>query len=234
MTNVFASRITTNSNEVYADTVRREKFCKGKLAMIYNGVDERRFARRDAAARLVRNELGIPDDHVVVTNVANLFRTKGLMEFVEAAAIVLNRYRTVTFFLWLGARSDVANILNDSDIQVLSSYAEGFSNAILEGMACSLPIVATRVGGNAEAVEEGRTGLIVPPKDSGALAEALLRLVPDRALRAAMGECGRLRVEELFTINQMAAGYMKLYSELLGEPWRMENGGERLSAEAGR
>jgi glycosyltransferase involved in cell wall biosynthesis len=259
MTNVFTDRITTNSKEVYEDSIRREKFIHGKTALIYNGVDERFFMKRTASGRPIRKELAIPDDHVVVTNVSNLIPYKGHKEFVEAASIVLERYRNVTFLLvgrdggmyealtqqsrslgigdrvlFLGGRGDIVDILNETDIQVLCSYQEGFSNAVLEGMSCSLPLVVTRVGGNAEAVIDGHNGLVVPPRDGPSLAEALLRLVPDRGLRVAMGENGRHRVEELFTVKGMAANYKQLYMELMGEPWRLEREHERLSAEAGR
>ena len=113
----------------------------------------------------------------------------------------------------MGARSDVPDFLRMADIGVLCSHEEGFSNAILEGMAAGLPMVVTDVGGNAEAVVDGQTGYVVPPHDSAALGEALLKMA-DNSSRTAMGEAGRQRTRERFSMSACIDAYEALYREV--------------------
>ena len=88
--------------------------------------------------------------------------------------------------------------------------------SLLEAMACGKPVVATRIGGVPEVVEEGKTGLLVPPGDSPALAEALLRLLRDPALRTRMGEAGRRRAERLFDQRRQVEQITAVYDNILG------------------
>ena len=95
---------------------------------------------------------------------------------------------------------------------------EGFSNAVLEQMAVGLPMIVTDVGGNAEAVANGFTGLVVPPLDVAALGDALVALYADRPLAASMGRAARVRVEECFSLQRMCVEHTKLYLALCGRP----------------
>lgn len=115
----------------------------------------------------------------------------------------------------LGTRSDVAALLGEFDIFVLSSIAEGMPGAILEAMASSLPVVATRVGGVGEVVVDGSTGALVAPSDPAALAGALRGYVEDEALRHEHGHAGRKRVEHEFSLSVMLAAYTSLYNDVL-------------------
>lgn len=112
-----------------------------------------------------------------------------------------------------GAREDVAEQLRAFDLFVLPSKAEGISNTILEAMATGLPVVATRVGGNPELVEEGRTGLLVPPSDPAALAAAFARYAENPGLVAEHGAAGRARARAEFSLDRMVARYTALYDE---------------------
>jgi sugar transferase (PEP-CTERM/EpsH1 system associated) len=117
---------------------------------------------------------------------------------------------------WLaGERSDVPEVMRALDVFALPSRAEGISNTILEAMASGLPVVATDVGGNAELVAAGESGLLVPPEDPARMAEALLRYTSDGALRQNHGAVGRKRVEQHFSIDNMVARYTSLYDQLL-------------------
>ena len=118
---------------------------------------------------------------------------------------------------WLpGERHDVPAIMGGLDCFVLPSLAEGISNTILEAMASGLPVIATDVGGNADLVSAGITGQLVTAGDSEALARQIIQLAnnPDRAWR--MGQLGRQRVEEKFSMNAMVAAYLGTYDKLLG------------------
>jgi len=120
---------------------------------------------------------------------------------------------------WLpGARDDVPELLRTMDVFVLPSQAEGISNTILEAMACSLPVVATEVGGNAELVVEGETGRRVPASDPQALAAAMRELIDDPKRMSAYGAAGRRRVEERFSMDAMTAAYLKVYDAVLKIP----------------
>jgi len=116
---------------------------------------------------------------------------------------------------FLGWRSDIPYLLSNCDIFVLSSDFEGFGIVLIEAMAAGKPVVATRVGGVPEVVEDGVTGLLVPPRDASALAEAILRLAEDEVLRRKMGEKGKERAISRFDIRLVAREYERLYKEEL-------------------
>lgn len=119
---------------------------------------------------------------------------------------------------WLpGERRDVPEILRGLELFVLPSLAEGISNTILEAMASGLPVLATRVGGNAELVAEGETGLLAPAGDSAALAAALARLAFDPPQMRALGQAGLRRVRERFSMEAMVSAYDAMYRGLLGQ-----------------
>lgn len=122
---------------------------------------------------------------------------------------------------WLpGERADVPDVMRALDGFVLPSLAEGISNTILEAMATALPVLATRVGGNAELVAEGETGDLVPAADVEALAAALVQLSTDPVRAATMGRAGRARAEKLFSLVAMVQAYRDLYDRLLTERLR--------------
>ena len=117
---------------------------------------------------------------------------------------------------WLaGERADVPAVLRGLDCFVLPSRAEGVSNTVLEAMASGLPVVATRAGANAELMENGSTGYLVPPLDPASLAERMLELLRQPDLAAAMGRRGRARVVAHFQVSKMVARYESLYHDTL-------------------
>jgi glycosyltransferase involved in cell wall biosynthesis len=239
-TNRLADAITVNSRGVLEDVRRRERHVDGKVHLIYNGVDFQRFATAERDPALLRAEVGVPPGVPVIGCIANLIPYKGHLDLIEALPSVMALVPHLHVVLvgrdggiqasleerarvlgvaervrFLGSRRDVAELLHLFDVVVLPSHEEGFSNVILEGMAAARPLVVTDVGGNAEAVEHGKTGLVVPPRSPQALSAALGELLTDGERARAMGRAGQERVRSHFSLDAMVAGIEALYTALL-------------------
>ncbi|MFP4472433.1 MAG: lipopolysaccharide heptosyltransferase II [Candidatus Omnitrophota bacterium] len=116
---------------------------------------------------------------------------------------------------FLGDRKDVPQLLADSDVLVMSSIVpEAFGRVILEAQAVGVPVVATSIGGAAEIIEDGRTGLLVLPKDTDAMAQAVLQVLQDKPLARSMAEAARQKVEKMYTVEQMCSRTVTVYHEL--------------------
>jgi glycosyltransferase involved in cell wall biosynthesis len=109
---------------------------------------------------------------------------------------------------------EVSRRLRQADVLLHASVAEGIPNVVLEAMACAVPVVATDVGGTSEAVRDGVEGILVAPRDPAQLAESLLLLARDPALRARMGAAGRARIEERFTLDGQLQDFLSMYREV--------------------
>ena len=114
----------------------------------------------------------------------------------------------------LGETSTVERLLNAIDVFLLNSHREGMSNTVLEAMACETPVVATRVGDNDELLDEGSAGLLVPPDDSEAVANAIDRLAQSPRLRGELGRQARNRVAQQYSISAMVEAYSALYLQM--------------------
>jgi sugar transferase (PEP-CTERM/EpsH1 system associated) len=127
----------------------------------------------------------------------------------------LLRRENATDLAWLaGARDDVPSIMRGLDLFVLPSLAEGISNTILEAMASGLPVVATRVGGNPELMEEGRSGMLVPPADPHAMAAAIREYYLNRDMARRQGALAREIARQRFGLDVMVTNYLNLYDRL--------------------
>jgi glycosyltransferase involved in cell wall biosynthesis len=230
-------RICGNSYAVI-EQLKSEGARESQLVLLYNGIDLSRFDRV-VESNVLRSDLGIASDALVLVIVANLIPYKGHDDLIQALGFIRDelpkpwvclcvgrddgilhqlqsRARMVgvdNHIYWLGPRSDVPDLVAASDIGILCSHEEGFSNAVLESMAAALPLVVTDVGGNSEAVIHGDTGWVVPPQNPVALAEGILKLVrhPQRNM---LGQRGRKRVERLFSLNTCIEQYEALYRSL--------------------
>ena len=116
---------------------------------------------------------------------------------------------------WLGQVQDVTKILSLSDIGLLVSHQEGFSNSVLEGMAAGLPMIVTHVGGNTEAVIDGHCGLVVPSGNPSRLAQAILTLMNDKEMSMAYGRTARERVDSVFSMDKCVYEYQQLLERML-------------------
>lgn len=214
-------------------------FPPGKITRIYNGVDMGRFAVSDPGR--FRDELGCRNGTKLVGMVANFRQAKGYEYFVKAARKVADANPHVRFiavgqidrtiaermrqlvvemslqdrFLFLGFRQDVPAILAGLDLFVLSSVTEGFSLATVEAMAAGKPVIATRSGGPEEIIDDGSTGILVPPADADALAEKICELLGDRERASQLAAAGRAKAAGMFSLEKMIAEYEVVYNRLL-------------------
>ncbi|MCD6359292.1 MAG: glycosyltransferase [Armatimonadetes bacterium] len=236
LANRLSHRVTVNSMAVWEDTIERDHIDPKKLVLIHNGVDKHTFDSVRHFRKEARKKLGIKPREKVIIVIANLILYKGHSDLLKAARKVLKHIPKALFLLvgedrgiggnlkrisidfgiaskvrFLGLRDDIPQLLAVSDISVLPSHEEGFSNVILESMAAALPIVATNVGGNSEAVVNGVTGWLVPPKNPDAMAEKIVDLLHDPQKARSWGKQGRKRVNKKFTIERMVQEHIKLY-----------------------
>ena len=158
----------------------------------------------DAAKRLLAFE---PNVGVVIGGEGDLQQT------LEAQADALGMRDRVCF---TGFRRDILSVARQFEIFVFPSYLEGLGTSVLDAMALGKPVVATRAGGIPEMVVDGVTGLLVPPRDADALAQAILSLLRRPDLAKQFGEAGQKRVDELFTAGRMASQTMRVYHQLIG------------------
>ena len=199
VSNLLVDRIIANSEAVLQKVSESEWLSRSKLCVVYNGIDPLQMQPQPGDRARMRRQLGLGDEHILIGNVSGLRRIKGVDLFVEAAALAYQRDRRLRFvlvgdgelreeieaqikragleavFILAGAADDVRPYLAAMDIAVLCSMGEGFSNSLLEYMAAELPIIATDVGGNREAL--GGSGILIPAGDLEALVGAMTTLL---------------------------------------------------------
>jgi L-malate glycosyltransferase len=209
-----------------------EGFPPGRVGVVYNGIDIGPLPD-EGCRRRVRTSLGIPDGAFAIATVARLDPVKDLDVLLRAVASLARRLPAILLIAgdgserrhledlaasleaqdcirFLGHRDDVRDVLAGCDAYANSSISEGISLTILEAMAVGLPVVATRVGGTPEILDETCSRL-VPSRDAGKMAAALAELAFDPAARARLGLSGRQRVEERFTLERMIGEYKDAY-----------------------
>lgn len=211
---------------------------RDKVTTVSTGVDFARYDRTTVAGNL-REELGLDAATLLVGTVAILRGKKGHSEILDAVPAVLQRFPGAHFVFagdgpklknlteriaaeglgervhLLGLRRDVTNVLASLDVFVLPTHQEALGTAFIEAGAMGLPVVATNIDGVPEVVQDGRTGLLVPVRDSQAIAAAICRLLGDAIFRQGMGSNGAEFVRRKFSREAMAYGMEMLYQRLL-------------------
>ncbi len=237
--NALSSVVVVNSMVVADDTIRRDGIKKEKLVCIYNGLEAERFRQALPYRVSVRHSLGLNDDAPVAIIVANLISYKGHADLIDAMALIADRFPMLRLLVvgkdngigsrlkeraealsvghmlhWLGLRQDIPELLAAADIYVCASHEEGFSNSILEAMASGKAVIATKVGGNSEALDHGRLGLLVNPRDPIGLAVAMERLLRDSELMNRLGKLSSIIARERYSSAAMVDKYLSLYSDV--------------------
>lgn len=239
LSRTLPDRVICVSEAVRRVALEREGLDPARVAVVPNGVALAAPAPEEA--RRARAELGYADGDLVVGMVSNFERAiKGVSYFIEALPRIADAVPAARFVVFgrgrnepalraraaelgvaerlrfAGFRHDIERFYPALDLSVLTSLSEGLSIALLESMKHGVPVVATRVGGNPEVVEDGATGFLVPPRDPGAFADRVIAVLGDPELRARLGAAARRRVAERFDVRQAARRYLEVYDQALG------------------
>jgi glycosyltransferase involved in cell wall biosynthesis len=227
-----------------SDAIRRMLIADGvpaeRAVTVHEGIDLEHV--RAAPLVDVHQAFWLPHHAPVVGNVAALVPHKGQRHLIEAARLVIRAIPDARFLilgegerrdslerlirdhhlekhvLLPGFRTDVLGCIKAFDLYVTSSVSEGLGTSLLDAMACSRAVVGTRAGGIPEIIEDGRTGVLVEPRDHAALASQIVRLLNDPELRRRMGAAGLARVAERFTVERMVAETAAVYERVAGRP----------------
>lgn len=211
---------------------------EARAVTVYEGIDLERAAGAPSAD--LHADFWLPHHAPIVGNVAALVPHKGQRHLIDAAAHVVQRVPDARFVIagegelraslerqikerrlekhvfLAGFRPDVLSVHKAFDLFVMSSVTEGLGSSLLDAMACGKAVAATTAGGIPEAVVHGETGLLVPPRDDAALADAIVRLLTDDDLRRQYGAAGLKRVRERFSVDRMVRDTLAVYDDVVG------------------
>ena len=235
----FVSRYVAVSQDLERYLRMRVGVPEDRIVQLYNGVDSDRFQPVQGARIAIDGCPFRSPEHWLVGTVGRMDPVKDQCTLARSFVLALrmnplaqDRMRLVIVgdgalraecesileeggarhLAWFaGDRNDIPEIMRGLDCFILPSLGEGISNTILEAMSCAIPVVATRVGGNSELVNEGVTGRLVPPADPVALMQAMISYFDNQALARQHGAAGRKRVEESFSLQRMVDAYHDLY-----------------------
>jgi glycosyltransferase involved in cell wall biosynthesis len=231
-------RVAAVGEAVRQALIHNEGIAPGRVEVIYNGIPLERFETRPTGSEraAIRAEIGLEPEDLVLIQVARLDYLKDHATAIRTIERVAGRCPRARLVLvgdgpergaiedlvrqramgenvrLLGQRDDVPRLLAAADIVLLTSISEGIPLTLIEAMAAGRPVVSTRVGGVAEVVADGQTGLLAPAGDAAALAEHVLRLAVDPGRRDRLARSGRQRAGDLFSEGRMHEGYRQIYA----------------------
>lgn len=225
-----------NSKKVYDDLLS-EGLNQSKIKLIYNGVSSKDFKPDNQLRIETRSKFNIDSNEVVLLCIANFFRYKGHDDIIEALNLqkskIKNKFRVIFIgkdygrlielqskigsynleknFIFLNEKTDVKKIFPACDIGVLASHEEGFSNFVLESMSSGLAMIASKVGGNEEAIKHNYSGLLFSPKNIFELSTNLEKLINNKSLIKYLANNGKINVNESFNVMDSVKNYENLY-----------------------
>ncbi len=236
----FCDKLIVISEPLKEEFVKAGIAREDKLVTIYSGIEIEKFNLQLNISQK-KQELGIPVNSFVVGIVGRLAKGKGHEFVIRAIPLILREISDIVFVfvgdgplrnsledlsislnirnqvIFTGTRDDVPEVLQVLDIFCLASLYEGMGRVILEAQVAGKPVVATRIGGIPDIVCENKTAFLVKTADSGALAEAIIRLIKDDNLRKSMSEAAKEYVGVKFSSEKMVSDIIKVYEELLGK-----------------
>lgn len=226
------------ASRAIADILRGDGIPSSRIRVVHDGIDVERVMQVPAAD--LHPEFWFPKGSPVLVNVAALVPHKGQKHLLDAMVLVRRQVPDAQLVIFgegelrasleqqvkdlelgkhvvlAGFRDDVLALTRSADLFVMSSVTEGLGSTLLDAMAMGLAVAGTTAGGIPEAVEHGVTGLLAPPGDARALAEAIVTLLKDPARRQAMGEAGRARVRAEFGVDRLVEGTLAAYAACRG------------------
>lgn len=236
---ILVDKIIVVSKAVEKSLTKREKIKGNKVITIYNGVDLVKFSRDSIDVDKQKQLLGLELSRPIVGTIGRLRVEKGHKYFLELARLVLNAVPKVQFLIvgdgplknrlklrakdlnlqdnviFAGERVNIPEILSVIDVFVLPSLTEGFSNVLLEAMAMEIPVVATNVGGNPEAIINGKTGFLSARYDYHQMTKLVIKLLLNKNLAKKIGTLERKYVEDNLDIDRMIKNIEGLYQSLI-------------------
>lgn len=244
LVNRISDRVLAVSEEVKRFCIDTERVAPEKVSVVYNGVDLPHIAENKKKRNPFAEAEWANASHIV-TCVGNIRRVKGIDVLVRTAQRVCKELPNAVFLIagtfyeegeyaqeiramiqslgleknvkLLGFVADPVPLLKMSNAFCLLSHSEGFSNALLEAMACGVPSVVTRVGGNPEAIRDGENGFLVPVADEATATERLLFLLRNPQRAAQIGQAGQVAAHTRFSAETMINNLIDLYREMLAE-----------------
>jgi lipopolysaccharide heptosyltransferase I len=209
-----------------------------KITCVHSVIDAKRYQKKGSEDK-VRAEFGIDENTNVVSIISQLIERKGHRFLFQAAPRILERFPNTVFLvlgegklegslrklvaslgiqdkvIFAGFRNDIGELLSITTVLVHPATMEGFANCVLQAMAAEVPVVVTAVGGMPEAVRDNVNGILIPPRDPDAIADAVIKLLGDPGLRQRMGAEGRRIAEQQFSVDTMVEGVLAVYFEVL-------------------
>jgi L-malate glycosyltransferase len=228
------------ASSAIADILAADGVPRSRIVVVHDGIDVDTVMRTSAAD--VHAQFWFPKGSPVVVNVGALVNHKGQKFLVDAMARVRRRVADAQLVIFgegelrgaldrqirelglekhvvlAGFRDDVLALTRSADLFVMSSVTEGLGSTLLDAMAMGLAVVGTRAGGIPEAVADGETGVLVPPGNADALADAIVRMLQHPETRARMGAAGRERVREQFGVDRLVEGTLAAYGQFAARP----------------
>jgi glycosyltransferase involved in cell wall biosynthesis len=236
--NIFTDKVIACSEAAKKFALETEKYVKGKITVIYNGVDTRKFYPREKSKKIM-NEFFLTEADIIFGMVANFSAVKNHLLFLKSLALLKKHYACFKCLLigegylrerivqmisnlnlsrevfLTGNRSDLPELLSVMNFLILTSSSEGLPNALLEAMACRIPVVASNVGGIPEVIQNRQTGLLLSSLDSKVIVDSIMELVSDKSLSEHVGANGFQLVSQRFCLEKMTQAYKKVYEDAL-------------------
>ncbi|MGB9586737.1 MAG: glycosyltransferase family 4 protein, partial [Armatimonadota bacterium] len=209
-----------------------------KITCVHSVIEAKRYEKKGSEQK-VRAELGLEEDTNVISIISQLIERKGHRFLFQAAPKILEQFPKTVFLvlgegkaeaslrrlaaslgiedkvIFTGFRNDVGEILSITTVLAHPATMEGFANCVLQAMAAGVPVVVTAVGGMPEAVRDGVNGILIPPRDPNAIADAVMKLLRDPELRCKMGAEGKRIAEGEFNVDTMVEGVLAVYRDVL-------------------
>ncbi|MCX5717491.1 MAG: glycosyltransferase family 4 protein [Nitrospirae bacterium] len=233
----YTDKFIAVSDEIM-NRLLKEGYSEKVIIKIPNGVDAERFSPSlESRRKQLKDKFGFPQENVFLYS-GRIVRGKGLESLMRAMIDVVKINDKILLVLigsgdldeslkdmgyelglekyinFEGLIENVDEYLNASDIFILPSFSEGMPNSLLEAMACGLPVIASKIGGVVDVVEDGKSGILFEPGDVSGLASAMIKLLNDNELRLKLGAEARKRIVDSFSIDRIADEYIRLYERL--------------------